>query len=216
MLQFLGHVFVLMLVAVVSHAAPKEVDISSFDVAGFDLWEAHSFEGETDYQLKRESTRTFVRATSDSAASGLVREIEIDLRKTPILAWRWRAHLLPGALNEQEKTGDDYGARVYVVVSGGFFFWRTKALNFVWSNQAEKHASWPNAFAPDNALMLALRNHQDEKNVWYEERVNVAELLESWLGEPVDTIHAIAIMTDTDNSGLQAQADYADIRFLSE
>ena len=95
-------------------------------------------------------------------------------------------------------------------------FWRTKALNFVWSSSDRKNTRWPNAFAPDNALMVALRDRSDGTNRWQHERVNVKQLLEEWLGDSVSHIDAIAIMTDTDNSGLNAAASFGDLYFSSE
>lgn len=192
----------------------ESVDISEFGPNYTENWEAHSFEGDTQYSLKQDGG-AYLSAKSVAAASGLVRKIEVDLKKTPVLNWRWRLNERLPELKEQEKDGDDYAARLYVVVSGGFFFWKTKALNLVWSSRDAKGQSWPNAFAPDNAKMVAVRGVNDASGQWYEERVNVAELLEQWLGEDIEQIDAVAIMTDTDNSGLSASADYADIRFTS-
>jgi hypothetical protein len=197
-------------------SANPSIDISSFDRPLDETWEDHSFEGDTHYERRKESDLDFLYAKSEASASGLVRELEVDLEKTPVLTWRWRVNEGIQGLDETTKNGDDYAARIYVVVSGGFFFWKTKALNFVWSGGESKGESWPNAFAPDNARMVALRDSRDPQRQWLEERVNVAELLSDWLGEKVTQIDAVAIMTDTDNSGLSAQADYASIRFEPE
>lgn len=181
-------------------------------------WETHSFEGQTKYRLESPDSSGFyfVQATSKASASGLIRELEVDLHETPVLQWRWRVDQALGALPETTKAGDDYAARLYVIVSGGWLFWRTKALNFVWSGRKAKGQQWPNAFAPDNALMHALRGSDDPEGQWFQERVNVRELLSGWFGEDVRYIHAVALMTDTDNSGGTARASYADIYFSPE
>lgn len=193
--------------------ADGQIDISAFEQGLEANWEGHSFEGETQYQIEQEQGLSFLRAKSNASASGLVRKIEVDLEKTPILSWRWRVNQGLDALPETEKKGDDYAARLYLVVDGGFFFWKTKALNLVWSSRDVTDEHWPNAFAPDNARMIALRGANDPSGQWLEERIDVAALLTAWLGKDATKIDAVAIMTDTDNSGLQAQADYADIRF---
>ena len=194
---------------------PPLIEFFDGSAASFASWESHSFEGETDYRLIEggRGSAQVIRAVSKASASGLVIEKEVDLRKTPYLNWEWRVDEALGELEETTKAGDDYAARVYVIVSGGWLFWRTKALNFVWSGRDAKGESWPNAFAPDNALMLVLRGVNDPHKKWVSEKINVREKLSEWLEEDVDTIHAVAIMTDTDNSGGRAQAQYGPIYF---
>ena len=50
-------------------------------------WHTKSFSGETSYQLVSVDGRQAIRAVSNRSASGLVREIEVDLTKTPYLNW---------------------------------------------------------------------------------------------------------------------------------
>lgn len=43
--------------------------------------------------------------------------------------WSWRVEKPHSDLDERSKQGDDYAARVYIVVDGGLMFWKTIALN---------------------------------------------------------------------------------------
>lgn len=205
---------VLIVMALPVQSFAKEA-IDLFDAQGLDSWDSHSFEGDTQYALVEVDGVPVLRAESRASASGLVREQAFDLKKTPILTWRWRVIDGLPELDEHSKKGDDYAARIYVIVSGGWQFWKTRALNFVWSGRNAKGEEWDNAFAGDNAKMLALRGQEAELGIWYEERVDIAKLLMDWFGEEVDEIDAIAIMTDTDNSGLSAKAEYAELKLVS-
>lgn len=196
--------------------AAEVVKVSEFALDGLKGWEEHSFEGNTRYRVDAAGSESILKAVSAVSASGLVKELRVDLNETPYLNWRWKVDEALVNLAEDTKVGDDYAARIYVIVDGGWLFWRTKALNFVWSSGDRKNTRWPNAFAPDNALMVALRDHSDGINRWQYERVNVKQLLEEWLGDSVSHIDAIAIMTDTDNSGLSAAASFGDLYFSSE
>lgn len=199
--------------------AQERVVISEFNDAALSEWDVHSFEGETAYQVTppaQGEQAGVLSASAQGSASGLIHEREIDLSKTPYLNWRWKLNEELPALLEQTKAGDDYAARIYVVIDGGWLFWKTKALNFVWSSRLAKGEQWPNAFAPDNALMTAVRDRSDKEGVWYEEKINVKATLEAWLGKRVDTIDGIALMTDTDNSGLSTAAEYGAIYFSAE
>lgn len=185
-------------------------DFSSGSLAG---WKPKSFKGTTLYTIELLDDVRVLRAKSDQAASGLFKEQRIDLQKTPYLNWRWRIENRLGKIDEQSKSGDDYAARVYVVVSGGWAFWRTRAINYVWAGNSPKGKVWPNAFAGSNAMMIALRSADDQTATWYQEKRNVLRDLEAQFGEPIRYIDAVALMTDTDNAGGSAEVYYGDIYF---
>lgn len=197
-------------------AEPARLAISDFSKDGLINWERKAFSNETVYTLEQQGQQTVLKAVSKDSASGLVKKIRVDLQQYPYLNWRWRTESRLDGLNETTKQGDDYVARVYVVVSGGLFFWRTRALNYVWSGNREKGTSWPNAFAGDNAMMLAVRSTRDERATWYTERRNVYEDLKRYHGKEIRYIDAVAIMTDTDNSDGSATSYYGDIYFSAE
>jgi len=194
----------------------KTLLIDDFSTPDLSLWQTKEFKGKTQYQLISLDGNSVLQAHSVAAASGLYKELRFDLSKTPYLNWRWRIENKLGTLNEMEKSGDDYAARIYVVVSTGFFFWQTKALNYAWSSQNNPQASWPNAFAPNNAFMIPIRTKRDQVATWYVEKRNVYDELGQWLGNNKFSITGLAIMTDTDNSKGQATAYYDDIYFSSE
>ena len=190
--------------------------VGQFSQGDLSGWQPRLFAGSTEYRIASLQGEQALQAQSRQAASGLVKKVRIDLQKTPWLIWRWRIDQRLPAADETSKQGDDYAARLYVVVDGGLFFWNTRALNYVWSNTQATGASWPNAFAGSNAMMLALRSQADDTGTWVEERRNVREDLQRLFGEDIRYIDAIALMTDTDNNGGQASSWYGDIRFASE
>jgi hypothetical protein len=102
---------------------------------------------------------------------------------------------------------------VYIVVSGGLAFWRTRAINYVWASTSPKGKIWPNAFAGDHAMMIALRSSGDETGHWYTEKRNILTDLKQYVGKDTDYIDAVAIMTDTDNAKGTVTAYYGDIYF---
>ena len=192
------------------------IAISDFATDGLQGWEEKSFSGKTDYQLIKDGDVTVLKATSQATASGLFKKIRINLQQTPYLTWRWRVDKPLHALDEKTKSGDDYGARIYVVIDGGLFFWNTKAINYVWASAIPAGESWPNAFAGKSAMMVAIRSSTDKAATWYQEKRNVYADLREFFGPEVRYIDGVAIMTDTDNSGQQTTAQYGDIFFTSD
>ncbi len=179
-------------------------------------WVKKKFENETSYQLRQLDNRSVLKAVSHNSASGLVKKNRIDLEKFPFLNWRWRIeNRLNGTFNEQKKDGDDYAARIYVVVSGGLAIWNTRALNYVWAKHAQKEDVWFNAYAGKRAVMTAVRSSEARVSVWYNEKRNIKMDFETYFNKKIRYIDAVALMSDTDNTQNNVMAYYGDIYFSS-
>ena len=191
----------------------SNIQVGLFSSGSIDGWENKTFSGSTDYHIIKLNKLMVLKAESHSGASGLFKEQQIDLLKTPYLNWRWRIAKRLENLDEQSKSGDDYSARVYVVISGGWAFWKTRAINYVWAGNTAKGTVWPNAFAGNNAMMLAIRSSDDKTHTWYQEKRNIMQDLKQQFDTDIRYIDAVAIMTDTDNANGNATAYYGDIFF---
>ncbi|MDO9269846.1 MAG: DUF3047 domain-containing protein [Methylobacter sp.] len=212
-----GLLIVLLTVLVMQDLAAEPIlPLGEFSRNRLDGWERKDFKGETRYRLQTVDGVVVLQAESHASGSGLFKEQRIDLEQTPFLNWSWRIADRLSGLNEQSKPGDDYAARIYVVVKGGLAFWQTKAINYVWAGNTGKDTVWPNAFAGDHAMMIALRGPEAALNVWHSEKRNVRADLQKLFGEDLNAIDAVALMTDTDNSGGHVSAYYGDIWFSKD
>lgn len=190
--------------------------VGNFSSGSLTGWNTKEFKGQTRYQFIKLDGSQVLKAESNDAASGLFYEQRIDLQETPVMNWRWRIENRLAKIDEQTKSGDDFAARVYVVVSGGLIFWDTKAINYVWASTSAKDKTWPNPFAGDHAMMVAVRSFNDKTGIWHTERRNVRADFKRLTGKDIQYIDAVAIMTDTDNAKGKATAYYGDIYFTSE
>lgn len=206
-------VTVLLLITQVPVTA-EELAVGRFLAEGIDGWETKEFKGLTEYSLIRENDSVVVKATSQAAASGLVKKIVFDPGKFRYLRWSWKIdHTIPGG-DEKIKAGDDYAARVYVVFAGKFF-WQTKAINYIWANQLKAGASLPNAFT-SSAIMVAVQSGPKNAGQWFSEERDIWADYKNLFGTDPGEASAIAIMTDTDNTGKSAIAWYGDITLSTD
>ncbi|MDC4223942.1 MAG: DUF3047 domain-containing protein [Candidatus Manganitrophus sp.] len=183
----------------------------------------------TDYRLSEEEGRPVIRAVSRQSASGLIHPLDLDPRVYDTLSWCWRVDRVISKGDETQKKGDDYSARVYVTFRfdpGKATFWeRTKfsllkkiygeyppkaAINYIWANRLPKGEAIASAYT-DRARMVAVESGGERVGQWVcQARSLYADY--RWLfNEEPPRLSGIAVMTDTDDTGEEASAFYADI-----
>ncbi|HKL26934.1 MAG TPA: DUF3047 domain-containing protein [Desulfuromonadales bacterium] len=191
-------------------AADERILIDDFENGLAPGWSVKSFAGETRYQVVKDGANHVLRAESSSAASGLVYEIEFDPGQWPVLSWRWKIRDTIARGDAHSKQGDDYAARVYVIFPH-WFFPKTRTLNYIWANHLPEGEILANAYT-DNAMMLVVASGPDQAGKWMTVRRNIVSDFRRAFGEDPPQAGAIAIMTDTDDTGAQATAWYDDLR----
>ena len=184
----------------------------------------------TRYQLIKHDDSVVIKANSNASASGLVKKVKINLKETPIIQWRWKiANTLQNS-DVYKKSGDDYPARIYIMFEYDpdkvGFFKKAKykagrlifgdipiaAINYIWANKAAKNTIVENAYT-DFTMMVVAESGDEKIGQWINEERNVYDDYVTAFGEEPPLINAIAIMSDTDNTGESATAYYGDILF---
>ena len=193
----------------VSIAQADTLDISHFASDGLNGWERKSFKGETEYSIVKEGENSVVRARSTAAASGIIKKVQLEPLQYRYLRWKWKISEPLKNVAEKTKAGDDYSARVYVVFPG-FFFWQSKAINYVWSSRLPREESYPSPYTR-NVMMVVTESGAEKGGRWITEQRDILADYRRLFGEEPRKLGAIAIMTDTDNTGAEALAWYGDI-----
>jgi hypothetical protein len=192
----------------------EEIPVSRFNTEGVAGWESKSFKGITEYNLLKENGLTVVKATSHAVASALIKKIRFEPSKYRYLRWSWKiAHTVKGG-DEKSKAGDDYAARVYVVFPGRYF-WQMKAISYIWANKLSKGESVPSVYT-GNAIMVAVESGNGKAGQWLTEKRDLLADYRHLFGADPHEAEAVAIMTDTDNTGSSAEAWYGEISLSTE
>ena len=186
----------------------------------------------THYALRQWDGVIAIEAVARKSMALLARPVRIDLKKTPFLCWQWRIDASVATADMTLKSGDDYAARVYLTFALPAeqlsFITRTKlrlarsiygdqvpdaALNYVWDNRQPVGTLQDNAYT-DRARMLVLRSGDSLAGTWVQERQNILADFNRAFGEIGGVVHGLAIASDTDNTGGEAHAGFADFRFV--
>ncbi len=192
----------------------EDLAVGRFAAEGLTGWEPKEFKGLTEYRLLPENDGIVVKATSRAAASGLVKKISFDPGRYRYLRWSWKIDQTIPAGDETTKAGDDYAARIYVVFAGKFF-WQTKAINYIWANHLKKGDAIANAYTA-SAMMVAVESGSGAAGEWQNEERDIFTDYQKLFGADPGEASAIAIMTDTDDTGATATAWYGDITLSTD
>ena len=198
------------LAAVSVLAASARFAVSFSDMS---LWQEKSFRGHTSYIKDNLDGRIVLRARAAGSASGLYRRLPDEVAGLPVLTWSWKIRQTLAAENPYRKEGEDYVARVYLVFPGRFF-WQTRALVYVWSDKLPVGTMIPSPYT-GNVAVIAVESGNRHAGSWRQEARNYRQDFQAFFHDPPPLPKAVAIMTDTDNTGSEAVAWYGEIGFSS-
>ncbi len=171
--------------------------------------------GQTTYTLGSNDNGNYLKAEAEGKASGLGKEIKINLLKTPFINITWRVEKDLSGITENSKNGHDYAARVFVIRKTGATALSNRAINYVFSSNNLIDENWPSPYTK-KSVDYVLSTTKEHLNQWITVKANVREHFKKLLNLDIKELTGVAIMTDTDNSKLKAVSYYQNIYFSSE
>ena len=212
--------FKLILVTALFQTTLYAEDIKVFEFTDKELSEltvrkVRGADNKTAYSVGSDENGNYLKAIADNAASGLGKEIKIDLNKTPFINITWKIEKdIPG-IDETAKKGHDFAARVFVIKKTGATALSNRAINYVFSSNQDVGSNSPSPYTKksiDNVLATTKTN----LNEWVTVKANVKEDFKKLHNLDVNELDGIAIMSDTDNSKKKSITYYQNIYFSSQ
>ena len=196
-------------------ALAEKVIVFDFTEDEYKTLKVKKVKGVTTWNLGLNENGNYIKAEAKGKGSGLGKEVEIDLSKTPFINITWKVEKNLSGINENSKKGHDYAARVFVIKKTGSTALSNRAINYVFSSNNKIDDSWPSNYTKksiDYVLSTTTKNF----NEWVTVKANVKEHFKKFHDLDVRELTGVAIMTDTDNSKLEAISYYQNIYFSSE
>ena len=193
----------------------KVFDFTEEELGTLKIKKVRGADNKTDYLVGNNENGNFLKAVANNSASGLGKEIKIDLNKTPFLNITWKVEKDLKDIDERSKKGHDYAARVFVVKKTGVTPLSNRAMNYVFSSNEDTNASHPSPYTK-KSIDYVLATTKDHLNEWVTVKVNVKEHFKKFHDLDLDEINGVAIMADTDNSKLSSISYYQNIYFSAD
>jgi hypothetical protein len=196
-------------------ALAEKVIVFNFTEEELKTLKVKKVKGETTWNLGSNENGNFIRAQSEGKGSGLGKEIQIDLLKTPFINITWKVEKDLSGITENSKKGHDYAARVFVIKKTGSTALSNRAINYVFSSNENINKYWPSPYTK-KSIDYVLSTTKENLDTWVTVKANVKEDFMKLHALDVKEISGVAIMTDTDNSKLKAISYYQNIYFSSK
>ncbi len=178
-------------------------------------WQEKIFKGRVLYTVKTDQEGSYLNAYSNASASGLIYRVTVNLRKDPMVSWKWRVIKFPDkSQGASADTGwvekDDYAARFYMIFPRMNIL-QIKSLEYVWDKELAVGTILTNPYF-SNIKIMVVESGENNLGQWVYEERNVYEDFKKAFGREPTKLGAIAVMADSDNTQSIAEAEYDDMK----
>ena len=161
------------------------------------------------YTVQAEGENKFLHAEARGVSVQIGYETKWELKKYPVLGWKWRAVVFPEGSNERKKSGNDCVLALYVVFGG----WPVpSSIKYIWSDTLPIGASLESPHS-GKTKMIVVRSGRSMKDKWVTETRDVLADYRKLFGdgEKNPASRGIGVLTDSDNTNSRAVGDYDNI-----
>ncbi len=190
-------------------------EFSEEELAELEVRKVRGADNKTIYSIESNENGNYLKAVADNAASGLGKEIKINLNKTPFINITWKIEKDLKGIKEDTKKGHDYAARVFAIKKTGATPLSNRAINYVFSSNSEVGENRPSPYTK-KSIDNVLASTRDGLNEWVTVKANVKDDFKRFHNLDVNELDGLAIMSDTDNSKMKSVAYFQNIYFSAD
>ena len=208
-------IFLINILLITGVSVASEIKVFEFtevELSELEVRKVRGADNKTNYSIGSNENGNFLKATADNAASGLGKQLKIDLNKTPFINITWKVEKDLSGIKEDTKKGHDFAARVFVIKKTGATPLSNRAINYVFSSNNEIGFNSPSPYTK-KSIDNVLSSTKNNLNEWITVKANVKEDFKKFHNLDVNELDGLALMSDTDNSKMKAIAYFQNIYF---
>ena len=216
-MKLVSKILITLFIATINSLADeiKVFDFTEIELSKLEVRKVRGADNITTYTVGTNENGSFLKSVADNAASGLGKEIKIDLNKTPFINITWKVEKDLSGIKENTKKGHDFAARVFAVKKTGATPLSNRAINYVFSSNSDIGLNWPSPYTK-KSIDYVLSTTKENLNEWVTVKTNVKDDFKKFHNLDVNELDGLAIMSDTDNSKMKSIAYFQNIYFSTE
>lgn len=161
-----------------------------------------------------DGTNSYLHMEADRASASVITRCDnVDLARTPVLRWRWRATALPEGADARSRSLDDQAIGIYVGTGSQL---SNKSVAYHWDTETPRGSEGSAAYGLGGIRVkwFTVRNKEDGTGSWITEERNVAEDFRKAWGFVPDKVF-ITVSCNSQYTGTEASADLDSVEFVS-
>jgi len=166
-----------------------------------------------DFSVVTDGPGRVLRLRSEDDSSTMNKEVKIDVKRYPILQWRWKVVELPKGGDARRKETDDEAAQIYVTFPRFPTAVRSRIIGYIWDTTAPVGSTFGSKKV-GTVTFIVVRSGEADLGKWFTETRNVLEDYKRIYGEaPGEDVGAISLSINSQNTKSRAEAFFGEILF---
>lgn len=174
-------------------------------------WELKVKSGKAAYDIKRDGDIAAVNLRSVDSSFSLQGETNVDVKRYPVLTWKWKVTQLPKGGDFRRSKTDDQAAQLFLA------FTRTKAIVYIWDTTAPQGMMESTSPVPFMTVkVVVVRSGAAELGKWITETRNVYEDYKKLYGDEPPPVKGVRFQINSQHTGTSAESWFADVAFKKQ
>lgn len=174
-------------------------------------WELKVKSGKAAFDIKRDGDIAAVNLRSVDSSFSLQGETNVDVKRYPVLTWKWKVTQLPKGGDFRRSTTDDQAAQLFLA------FTRTRAIVYIWDTTAPQGLMESTSPVPFMTVkVVVVRSGAAELGTWITETRNVYEDYKKLYGDEPPPVKGVRFQINSQHTGTSAESWFADVVFKKQ
>ncbi len=174
-------------------------------------WQVKEKSGKADFAVVRDGDISAVRFRSANTSFSLQKEVNVDLKRFPVLTWKWKVTKLPAGGDFRKSKTDDQAAQLFVA------FTKTKSIVYIWDTSAPQGLTEDTTPVPFmHVKVVVVRSGVAGTGAWITETRNVYEDYKKLFGEEPPPVSGMRLQINSQHTGSSAESYFADVVFTKQ
>ena len=145
--------------------------------------------------------------------STIHKAVKVDVKRLPILEWRWKVVRLPAGADARRRESDDQAAQIYITFPRFPSAVRSRIIGYIWDTAAPADAVIKSQSSGSVTYIVAHSGTADVGR-WITETRNVYEDYRRIYGEePAEDAQVVSVAIDSNDTHSHAESYVGEIRF---
>ena len=171
-------------------------------------WELKVKSGKAAFDVMRDGDIPALHLKSVDSSFSVQGKVNVDVKRYPVLSWRWKVTQLPKGGDFRKSRTDDQAAQLFLA------FTETKAIVYIWDTTAPQGLMESTSPVPFMTVkVVVVRSGPDELGKWIAETRNVYEDYKKLYGDEPPVVKGMRFQINSQHTKTSAESWFADVVF---